>query len=97
MMRYFMEREMNVNRYVCSVIDEMRDQLKHLDHHSLDKYKSITAMMLEEVQTLVNRMESALEDWQDYEQMLEKRRELKAAIKKLKKKKTKLLEETGNE
>ncbi len=91
-MRYFMEREMNVNRYVCSVIEEMRDQLKYLDYHSLERYKSITSMMLEEMQTLVNRMESALEDWADYEKMLSKRKKLKKSIKKLEAKESDLKE-----
>lgn len=74
---------MSINRYVCSVLDEMRDQLKHLDVQNVDRYRSITAMMIEEVQTLVNRMESALGDQNDYERMLVKRSKLKKQIKKL--------------
>lgn len=85
------------NRYVCSALEEMRRQLKHLDENNLEKYRSLTKMMIEEVQSLVNRMEAAIGDWSDYEEMLEKKRNLKREIKKLKSIKDQLSAEGKNE
>lgn len=79
-------RSFGPNRYVCSVLEEMRDQLKLLDHDNLERYKSHTKMMIEEVQTLVNRMESALQDWDDLENLTKEKRQLKIKVKKLRKK-----------
>ena len=81
------------NRYLCSVLEEMRDQLKLLDINNLDRYRSITALMIEEVQTLGNRMEAGLEDLKDIDDLLEKRVKLKRDIKKLQKEKNQLSEE----
>lgn len=81
------------NRYVCSVLEEMRKQLKTLDEHNFDKYKSITALMIEEAQTMVNRMECALEDQSDIRRMKEERDELHIEIKKLKAEKKELKKE----
>jgi hypothetical protein len=81
------------NRYVCSVLEEMRTQLKGLDIHSIDRYKSITLMMIEEAQSMVNRMEAAIEDKSDINKMLKKRSKLHKEVEKLKAEKEKLEEE----
>jgi len=69
------------NRLVCSVLQEMRDQLDALDGRNWGHYKSFTKLMIEEAQTLVNRMESGLEDWSDLKDMIAKKSELKKEIK----------------
>jgi len=71
------------NRYVCEVIEEMRKQLNVLSIHNLDRYKSSMAMLIEESQTLVNRMEAGLSDWSDIRRANKELKELKAEIRKL--------------
>lgn len=75
----------------------MRSQLEKLDVHSLERYKSVHAMMIEEAQSMVNRMEASLEDGGDVKKMLDKRSELSREIKTLKKKVKELSAELGNE
>jgi hypothetical protein len=81
------------NRYVCTVLEEMRKQLKTLDENNLDRYKSIAALMIEEAQTMVNKMEAGLEDYGDIRRMKEERDELYVEIKKLKAEKKELKKE----
>lgn len=78
------------NRYLCSVLEEMRAMLKLLDLNNIDKFKSVMALSIEEAQNLGNRMEAALEDAGDIESLLEKRSELKKEIRKLKLEKNRL-------
>lgn len=78
------------NRVVCSVLEEMRDALKILDRYNIKTYRSIMNMLIEETQSMVNRMEASIHDKNDVEDMIEKRRELKREIKKLKAEKVKL-------
>lgn len=85
------------NRYMCSVLDEMRKQLEVLDILNLKQYKSITAMCIEEIQTMGNRMESAIEDVGDIEKLLEKRNELKREIRKLRTEKSALEDSNKDE
>ena len=89
------------NRYVCTVLDEMRkslEQLKNLEPHCkgengtdvfvwtiLSRYMCLTALLIEEAQTMVNRMEEALENWGDIESAKEDRAKLKKELKKLNK------------
>ncbi len=72
-----------VNRMLCSVFDEMRECTKTLNF-------SYLMGLIEEAQTLGNRMEAKLYDMKDYEQ-------LHQDIKDLKKKKTKLEAEAGDD
>ncbi len=72
-----------VNRMLCSVFDEMRECTKTLNF-------SYLMGLIEEAQTLGNRMEAKLYDMKDYEQ-------LHQDIKDLKKKKTKLEAEVGDD
>lgn len=81
---------MYLNRTLCDVLREMRDLLEPLDKINIDKYKSITKMLIEEAQSMGNRMEAALSDIRDINTLHERRKELKQAVKALKKQKTKL-------
>ena len=80
------------SRYVCTVLDEMRTHIKKVQEHlmgSIDeplipRFKYLE-VLIEEVQTLVNRMESALaEDWAE-ELNHERQRKLKVDRRKLEK------------
>ena len=73
-----------LNRYMCEVLDEMRTCTKTLNF-------AILPSLIEEVQTMANRMEMALSDMKDLEilkeDIHEKKQELKDLEKKIKKKK----------
>ena len=76
-----------LNRYVCDVLDEMRTSVKTLNF-------AMIPSLIEEVQTMANRMEMALSDLKDLkllkEDIVDKKEELEtlqAQIKKLEKKK----------
>jgi hypothetical protein len=76
-----------LNRYVCDVLDEMRTSVKTLNF-------AMIPSLIEEVQTMANRMEMALSDMKDLkllkEAIVDKKEELdslKDKIKKLEKKK----------
>lgn len=84
------------NRYVCSVLDEMRKQLDALKWSNVSRYKSITSLMIEEAQTMVNRMEAGLEDAGDLERLKEECRKEKKKLKALKAK-VKALKEVTND
>ena len=78
-----------LNRYVCDVLDEMRTSVKTLNF-------AMIPSLIEEVQTMANRMEMALSDLKDLkllkEEIVDKKEELEALkdqIKKLEKKKKK--------
>ena len=65
------------NRLVCQVLDEMRTCVAILNFSYLNS-------LIEEAQTLANRMEAALEDLHDIERMRRYKRELKLEIRELK-------------
>ena len=73
-----------LNRYMCEVLDEMRTCTKTLNF-------AVIPSLIEEVQTMANRMEMALSDMKDLEilkeDIHEKKQELKDLEKKIKKKK----------
>mgnify|MGYP003624479057 FL=1 len=78
-----------LNRYVCDVLDEMRTSVKTLNF-------AMIPSLIEEVQTMANRMEMALSDLKDLkllkEEIVDKKEELEALkdqIKNLEKKKKK--------
>ena len=64
------------NRYLCSVLDEMRECTKTLNF-------SYLLGLIEEAQTLGNRMEAKLYEIRDYESLLDDIKELKKEKKKL--------------
>ncbi len=75
-----------LNRYVCDVLEEMRTSVKTLNF-------AMIPSLIEEVQTMVNRMEMALEDMKDLkglkEEIYDKKKEyetLKDKIRKIEKK-----------
>jgi len=75
-----------LNRYVCNVLDEMRTCTETLNF-------ALIPSLIEEVQTMVNRMEMALADMKDLralkDDIAKKKEELKKLEKKLEKKKKK--------
>ena len=78
-----------LNRYVCDVLEEMRTSVKTLNF-------AMIPSLIEEVQTMANRIEMALSDLKDLkllkEDIVDKKEELEtlqAQIKKLEKKKKK--------
>jgi len=75
-----------LNRYVCDVLEEMRTSVKTLNF-------AMIPSLIEEVQTMANRMEMALEDMKDLktlkDEIHEKKEELKILKKKIEKKKKK--------
>ena len=75
-----------LNRYVCEVLEEMRTCTKTLNF-------AVIPSLIEEVQTMVNRMEMALSDMKDLQSLKdnisEKKEELKELEKKIAKKKKK--------
>ena len=85
---------MKPSRYACSVLEETRAAVKNLNHLTLPLAKRHLSTLIEEMQTVVNRMESGLEDKDCYEsvrdRMHEDRAELKKARADLRKAKTEL-------
>ena len=73
------------NRLVCNVLEEMRNCSKTKNYSYLNG-------LIEEVQVLVNRMESKLMDQKDLDELNEEIREGKVELKRLKQK-IKLAEE----
>ena len=83
-----------LNRYVCDVLEEMRTSVKTLNF-------AMIPSLIEEVQTMANRMEMALEDMKDlkglkeeihdkkeeYETLKDKIRKIEKTLAKKKKKK----------
>ena len=75
-----------LNRYICDVLEEMRTSTKTLTF-------ALIPSLIEEVQTMANRMEMALADMKDLERLkmsiVEKKEELEKLEKKIAKKKKK--------
>lgn len=66
------------NRTICAVLSEMRKAIETLNF-------SYLAGLIEEVQTLANRMEAALWDQQDINRLRDEKNKLKNEVKQLKK------------
>jgi len=71
-----MERSYGLNRYICTVFDEMRQCTKNLNF-------SVLASLIEEAQILSNRMESKLMDVEDLEDLHKKIKEKEKELKSL--------------
>jgi hypothetical protein len=75
-----------LNRYICDVLEEMRTSTKTLNF-------AMIPSLIEEVQTMANRMEMALADMKDLERLkmsiVEKKEELEKLEKEIAKKKKK--------
>jgi len=78
------------NRLICSVLEEMREGVKALNHFTLFRYKKYMSLLIEEAQTHANNMEAGLSDLGDLRDMRNKKKELKEEIKQLKADKKKL-------
>lgn len=72
-----------MSRYICSVLDDMRETLKTNNF-------SYLLGLIEEAQFLANRMEAAIGDLNDIERYSKERCKLKDEIKKLKAQKKEL-------
>lgn len=68
------------NRYLCLVLDEMREAVKCLEGTQTARHLS---GLIEEAQTYGNRMEAALSDWSDVRSGTNKKKQLKEEIRKL--------------
>lgn len=71
------------NRYVCDVLDEMRKLYETRNFSGL-------LGLIEEVQTLVNRMEAGLRDYKDAGYNEDRIAEIKKELKELRKEKKEL-------
>ena len=74
------------NRYICSVLSEMRSCYKTRNFAHLPG-------LIEEAQTMANRMEAHLDQAKEYFKLRDDCRKLSEEIKKLKKEKESLTEE----
>ena len=59
------------NRVVCEVLTEMRASLRTLNIFTLYRYKRLQESLIEEAQTMVNRMEAGLSDVSDLKELKE--------------------------
>lgn len=71
-----MRFEIYPSRYLCSVLDEMRQVHKNRNYSYLES-------LIDEVQLLGNRMEAALEDVKSLEELHSERKRLKNELKNL--------------
>ena len=67
---------MYTNRYICTVLEEMRACFKTLNFAPIPG-------LIEEAQVMADRMESSIEDKNDLDNMHDRRTELRAELKKL--------------
>ena len=81
-------RYYGINRYLCSVLDDMR---------KCDETKNYAPLksLIEEAQILGNRMEAGLADVKDIKNLLEERSELKKEVKELREEAGKLKKKLG--
>ena len=81
---------MTTNRFMCTVLDEMRMCVKTLNFAYL-------LSLIEEVQSMGNRMESKLEDINDWNEYGEQLAKLKKEVRALREEKRELSGKAGNE
>ena len=72
--------EVDPNRYACTVLEEARAALAKLNWVTMAFSKRHLATLLEELQTIVNRMEAGLEDKSDYSYARDRLRETRAKL-----------------
>tara|TARA_B100002019_G_C21250753_1_gene591004 strand:- start:825 stop:1085 length:261 start_codon:yes stop_codon:yes gene_type:complete len=72
-------RSYGLNRYVCTVLEEMRQCTKNLNF-------SVLPSLIEETQILVNRMEAKLHDIKDLDSLHDKIKEKKLILSELEEK-----------
>jgi hypothetical protein len=88
--RYWRGDSIMPNRYICDVIEEMRKL------HKTRNYGALPGL-IEEVQTLANRMEAALGEQDDYNEWHKKVKKEKKELKRLMAKTNPLRELAGEE
>ena len=74
------EDKMDPNRYACTVLEEARAALAKLNWVTMAFSKRHLATLLEELQTIVNRMEAGLEDKSDYNRSRDRLRDIRAKL-----------------
>ena len=74
---------MDPSRYACTVLDEARAAVKNLNHLTLLQAKRHLSTLIEEMQTVVSRMEAGLDDKNDYARVRADLKEGKAELKKV--------------
>lgn len=76
-----------LNRYICDTLKEMRDSIKVLSVWNIPRTKAVLLSLIEENQSMANRMEAKLGDMNDLvrldKDIKKKRLELKALEEKL--------------
>ena len=87
------EKMAETNRYVCTVLDEARGSLEKLNWFTLPVIKRHLQALVEEIQTMVNRMEAALYDKMDYENVRELCKKTEAKLEELTEEKKSLAKE----
>ena len=85
--------EVDPNRYACTVLEEARAALAKLNWVTMAFSKRHLATLLEELQTIVNRMEAGLEDKSDYSSTRDRLREARGELTDLKAEKAELQDE----
>jgi len=73
-------------RTICQVLEEMRASLNTLDKYSFRQNKSILLSLVEEIQTLGNRMEAGLEYGRDLDKLHKERKKLQKEVESLEEK-----------
>lgn len=74
------------HRTYCTVLEELRSQIKVLDANNAYVVSSISMSLIEELQTIGNRMEAGLDYKRDIETLHKKRKELNKEVEALKEK-----------
>lgn len=87
------EKMAETNRYVCTVLEEFRGSLGRLNWFTLPVVKRHLQALVEEIQTMVNRMEAGLYDKMDYEKVRELSKKTEAKLEELTEEKKNLAKE----
>ena len=74
---------MDPSRYACTVLEEARAAVKSMNHLTLPMAKRHLSTLIEEMQTVVSRMEAGLEDKNDHARVRADLKEGKAELKKV--------------
>lgn len=73
-----------INRTMCDVLEEMRKLNDKLNSGVVSQHKKTMAYLIEEVQSMGNRMEASIQNKGDIESIDEEIREKRKELKKLK-------------
>ena len=73
-----------INRTACDVLEEMRKLTKNLNVNSLDRYADTMPYLIEEAQSMYNKMEAGLGDQKNLRELAERCSDMKKEHKELK-------------